>query len=82
MQTVSYEPARFLSSCPLRVSRMLIVNRKGILHMNTILAINAISTLLAAVGIGGFLVLRDRRARRESDVEPVYVTMRRYPGQR
>jgi hypothetical protein len=52
------------------------------LHMNTILAINAISTLLAAVGIGGFLVLSDRRARRESEVEPVYVTTRRYPGQR
>jgi hypothetical protein len=61
---------------------MLTVNRKGLLHMNTILVINAISTLVAAVGIGGFFVLRDRRARRESDVELVYMTTRRYPGQR
>jgi hypothetical protein len=52
------------------------------LHMNTILAINAISTLLAAVGVGGFLVLSDRRARREREVEPVYVPTRRSPGQR
>jgi hypothetical protein len=50
--------------------------------MNTILAINAISTLLAAVGFGAFLVLSDRRARRESDVELVYVTTRRRLGQR
>jgi hypothetical protein len=49
--------------------------------MNTILAINAISTLLAAVGIGGFLVLSDRRARRVSEAEPVYVTARRHRGQ-
>jgi hypothetical protein len=42
-------------------------------HMNTILAINAISTLLAAVGIGGFLARSDRRARRESEVELAYV---------
>ena len=42
--------------------------------MNTILAINAISTLLAAAGTGGFLILSDRRVRRESDVKPVYVT--------
>ena len=50
--------------------------------MNTILAINAISTLLAAVGLGGFRVLSDRRTRRESDVELVYVTTRRRLGQR
>lgn len=50
--------------------------------MNTILAINAISTLLAAVGIGSFLVLSDRRARRDTEVELVYVTTRRRRGQR
>jgi hypothetical protein len=50
--------------------------------MNTILAINAISTLLAAVGIGGFLVLSDRRARRQSDPALVYVTARRHLSQR
>lgn len=50
--------------------------------MNTILAINAISTLLAAVGMGSFLVLSDRRARREGDVQPVYVTTGRSLGQR
>jgi hypothetical protein len=82
MQTASYEPARFLNGCRLQVSCMLIVTRKGLFHMNTILAINAISTLLAAVGIGGFLVLSDRRARRDTEVEPVYVTTQQYPGQR
>ena len=45
--------------------------------MTTILAINAVSTLLAAVGMGGFLVLANRRARRDTAVQPVYVSARR-----
>jgi len=44
--------------------------------MTTILAINAVSTLLAAVGMGGYLILADRRARRDTVVEPVYVFAR------
>ena len=46
--------------------------------MTTILAINAVSTLLAAVGMGGSLILADRRARRDTVVEPVYVRVRVY----
>lgn len=42
--------------------------------MTTILTVNAVSTLLAAVGIGGYLVRADRRARRDMAVQPVYVT--------
>lgn len=42
--------------------------------MTTILAINAVSTLLAATGIGGYLILADRRARRDTVVEPAYVS--------
>jgi hypothetical protein len=44
--------------------------------MTTILTINAVSSLLAAVGIGGYLVLADRRARRETVVQPVHVSTR------
>ncbi len=39
--------------------------------MTTILVINAISSLLAAAGIGGLAV---RRGRRAAHVQPVYVT--------
>lgn len=39
--------------------------------MTTILVINAISSLAAAVGIGGLAV---RRGRRAAEVQPVYVT--------
>jgi hypothetical protein len=41
--------------------------------MTTILVINAVSSVLAAAGIGGVLVRRNRRAR-EATVQPVYVT--------
>jgi hypothetical protein len=44
--------------------------------MTTILVINAVSSLLAAVGIGGLAVWRDRRVRREAIVLPLYVTTR------
>ncbi len=45
--------------------------------MTAILTINAVSTLLAGVGMGGYLVVLNRRARRASAVEPAYVTVRR-----
>jgi hypothetical protein len=39
--------------------------------MTTILVINAVSSLLAAAGLGGILV---QRKRREATIQPVYVT--------
>jgi hypothetical protein len=42
--------------------------------MSTILVINAVSSALGAVGVAGFLVRKQRRARRDAVVEPVYVT--------
>jgi hypothetical protein len=42
--------------------------------MTTILIINAVSSLLAAVGVGGLVVRKSRRAGREAIVQPVYVT--------
>jgi hypothetical protein len=42
--------------------------------MTTILVINAVSSVLAAAGMGGFLIRKHRRARRDVVVEPVYVT--------
>jgi hypothetical protein len=44
--------------------------------MTTILTINAVSTLLAGLGMGGYLILARRRARRDTAVEPVYVSVR------
>jgi hypothetical protein len=44
--------------------------------MTTILVINAVSFLSAAIGIGGFLVRKNRRVRRNAAVELVYVTTR------
>ena len=44
--------------------------------MTTILALNAVSSLLATVGIGGFLLLRTRRVRRIAITQSVYVTSR------
>jgi hypothetical protein len=44
--------------------------------MTTILVINAVSSLLAAIGIGGFLVRENRRDRRKALVQPLYVTTR------
>lgn len=44
--------------------------------MTTILTINAVSTLLVAVGLGGLLLRRTRRVRRAAQVQPVYVTSR------
>jgi hypothetical protein len=41
--------------------------------MTTIIVINAVSSLLAAVGIGSFLAREKRRIRRIS-VRPIYVT--------
>jgi hypothetical protein len=44
--------------------------------MTTILVINAFSSLLATVGIGGFLAREKRRVRRRATVRPLYVTTR------
>jgi hypothetical protein len=41
--------------------------------MTTIIVINAVSSLLAAAGISGFLV-REKRRTRKAVVEPLYVT--------
>ncbi len=43
--------------------------------MTTILVLNAISSLVAA-GVGGFLLIRARRARRAAITQSVYVTTR------
>jgi hypothetical protein len=42
--------------------------------MTTILILNAVSSLLAAVGIGAAVVRKNRRLGRETVVRPVYVT--------
>jgi hypothetical protein len=44
--------------------------------MTTILVINAASSLLAAVGIGGWFAWRERQVRRAVRVQPVYVPTR------
>ena len=44
--------------------------------MTTIFVINALSSLLAAAGIGGWFAWKRRRAQREILVQPVYVTSR------
>jgi hypothetical protein len=42
--------------------------------MTTILLLNAASSVLAVVGIGGFFALRERQARRRPAVQVLYVT--------
>jgi len=42
--------------------------------MNTILLLNAASSLLALVAVGGFFALRERRARRQAVVQVLHVT--------
>ena len=42
--------------------------------MTTILVLNAASSLLAVVGVAGFLAVRERRARRHAAVQVLYVT--------
>ena len=42
--------------------------------MITILALNAASSLLAVLGIAGFLAFRERHARRHAAVQVLYVT--------
>jgi hypothetical protein len=42
--------------------------------MTTILILNAASSLLAVAGIGGYLALAQRRARRRAAVQVLYVT--------
>ena len=43
--------------------------------MTTIIVINAVSSLVAAVGVGGFLV-REKRRTCKPVVQPLYVTTR------
>jgi hypothetical protein len=50
--------------------------------MTTILVINAVSWPLTTVGIGGFLAWKDRRARRQVIVQPLYVTATTPPSPR
>jgi len=42
--------------------------------MTTILLLNAVSSLLTLVGVAGFFVLRERRARRQAAVQVLHVT--------
>jgi hypothetical protein len=42
--------------------------------LTTILIINAVSSLLAAAGIAGIVVLQTRRARRDAELGVLYVT--------
>lgn len=44
--------------------------------MTTILVLNAVSSLLATAGIGGYLVRKHRQARREARLQPIFVTAR------
>lgn len=51
--------------------------------MTTILILNAVSSLLGAVGIGGFLVRKHRQVSSRAPVQPIYVsasTTRPLPG--
>jgi len=49
---------------------MLVPARKGTHIMTAILILNAVSGLLATIGIGGFLVWRGRSARPDVVVQP------------
>jgi len=42
--------------------------------MTTILILNAASSLLALVGVAGFVAFRERRARRRAVAQVLYVT--------
>jgi hypothetical protein len=42
--------------------------------MTTILVLNAVSSLVALLGVAGFFALRERRARRQPAVQVLYVT--------
>jgi hypothetical protein len=42
--------------------------------MTMLLVINAFSSLLATVGIGGFLLRKNQRDRRKVIVQPLYVS--------
>ncbi|HUA02921.1 MAG TPA: hypothetical protein VMB27_03390 [Solirubrobacteraceae bacterium] len=41
--------------------------------MSTILVLNAVSSLVALLGVAGFFALRERRARRRLAVQVLYV---------
>lgn len=42
--------------------------------MTTILFINAISSLLAGLGVGGLFAWQSRQARHKAAVQPLYIT--------
>jgi hypothetical protein len=44
------------------------------LAITTILLLNAVSSLVALVGVAGFLGLREHRARRQAAVQVLHVT--------
>jgi hypothetical protein len=41
--------------------------------MTAILTVNAVSTFLAAIGMSGYLIVLNRRARGDTAVQPAYV---------
>jgi hypothetical protein len=59
---------------PLRRRRHALYVSERNLAMTTILLLNAASSLLALVGVAGFLSFRERRARRRPAVQVLYVT--------
>jgi len=42
--------------------------------MTTILVLNTVSSLMALLGVAGFFAFRERRARRRTAVQVLYVT--------
>jgi hypothetical protein len=50
--------------------------------MTTVLVLNAISSLLATVGVGGWLVRKQLRQLHAAEVRPLYATASRSRGQR
>jgi hypothetical protein len=59
---------------------MLVHSGKDV-TVTTILVINAVSSLLLATGLAGFLALENRRARRRAAVQVLYVTTSQTPPQ-
>jgi hypothetical protein len=70
---------RFLE-LPLRYARDARQVSERTPTMTTILILNAASSLLAVAGIGGYLALAQRRARRRAAVQVLYVTRARTSG--
>jgi hypothetical protein len=58
----------------LRCRRHPVVVSERNLAMTTILVLNAVSSLVALLGVAGFFALRGRRARHRPAVQVLYVT--------